>query len=348
MKVKVIRCEEGLYMTNNTGGYCNNRSVISASYRFNKGEFDLVPTWNKDWVLLKGADSISSYEKKMTGSYVNPRWELRDKEDNPLGLPETLSVEDAYEGYCEDDYDYYIGSKSDVYKHRFYYSRIRDKEPDYWEESEFEVEDAGYVSVEEVDNFKGMKVTLLTDRSWGKDNTKTVDLSSIAEWSQLEKILTPPLAIHNRPCSLTSEQTYQIIRAYVKENINGLYASVTSDYDFCFTIKKRVRIKPYTVKTEVKKSNGRSYAKPRFSTKEVSYKEVEIFEMTHAKRNYKGYTIIKGFEGDSLEDLAIQIKVYLEHLMDVVNAPLHECEHCDGLGHVVKPLETNKRQEHYV
>jgi hypothetical protein len=61
---------------------------------------------------------------------------------------------------------------------------------------------------------------------------------------RLERMLTPEFALHERPCSITSKQTYDIVRYYVKENIDPKQAEVTSDYDFCFTVKKKVAIKP--------------------------------------------------------------------------------------------------------
>jgi hypothetical protein len=325
-----VKCEHGLYVTRN-----DNYSPIGYNERLNEGKHEVVSTWKKGWILLKGAEGITSWEKLKSGEKVNFRWELIDKDENPLNLPEVISQEDAHEKKY--DYDWYIGEECEYYKYRSLYNRVNDNLPDTWEANEFAVEHRGDLSVDDVNNFQDMKVTLHNDRVNFRDsNVCKMDLSEIVRYDSLEELLTPPLAIHNRPCSLTSHQTYKIIRAHVKENINNMYGVITSDYDFCFTVKKRIPVKPYVIKTEIKKKNGRSYAKPKFSRKDVDHKQIEIFEMTHEKRGYQNYTIIKGFEGENLQDIATQIKVYLDELMERINEPLVECEHCNGYGHIIK------------
>ena len=156
-------------------------------------------------------------------------------------------------------------------------------------------------------------------------------------------MLVPDLAIHNRPCSLSQDNTYKIIRSYIKNNINGKYARVTSDYDFCFTVTKVINIKPYIHTSEQTKSNGRSYAKPRIKKREINTKEFKIFEMC-PKKPYQGYTPIKGFTGENLLDLSNNIKSYLDELMSVLNSPLTECPCCDGTGFSKEDkFDSNKR-----
>ena len=70
---------------------------------------------------------------------------------------------------------------------------------------------------------------------------------------------------------------------------------------------------------------------------------VEIFEMTPPSSLYRGYTPMKGWVAESLEDMKEQIRSYLEELMDVINTPVAECEHCGGTGHIIKRVETNDR-----
>lgn len=340
MKIQMIRSDVGLYISAE-GGYSSS-TFRGDNFRFNGGEVTAEPTWNTGWFLLRGIAEITSYEVKMKGGLVNPRWELKDKEDNPMELPEMVDKEESCEWVGDDEYYWSIGSESIVYKHRFYYERVQDQQPDFWEAVELDVVDKGVLSVDHVDNFKDMKVNLYTKQGF-QSGSKELSLNGIARYSELDKMLTPPLAIHNRPCTLTSKQTYQIIRDHVKTNIDGKYASITSDYDFCFTVKKNIRIEPYTHTTEVKKRNGRSYARPRFNTKGVEYKQAALFEITSSEDKYKGCTVIDGFRGESLEDLATQIKVYLEDLMNTINAPLHECTNCSGMGTILQTIGTNER-----
>jgi translation elongation factor EF-1alpha len=96
-------------------------------------------------------------------------------------------------------------------------------------------------------------------------------------------------------------------------------------------VKKLVYIKPYIERKEIKKSNGRSYASPKFTTRSIETKEVEIFEMCPSKK-YNNYTPIDGFKGDNITDLVENMKLFLEELMRVINQPVQECQHCGGLG----------------
>lgn len=145
-----------------------------------------------------------------------------------------------------------------------------------------------------------------------------------------------------RPCELTSKQTYRIIRHHVKENINHNYGVITSDYDFCFTVMKRIPIKPYVISSEIKRDNGKSYRPPRFKHHEKKYNTWELFEMTNSEDRYKGYTVIPGFKGDSLADLYDNIKTFLDDLMNHINAPIIECEHCNGYGHIKEEIKKEK------
>ncbi|MFK5882928.1 MAG: hypothetical protein QM489_01155 [Candidatus Izemoplasma sp.] len=44
------------------------------------------------------------------------------------------------------------------------------------------------------------------------------------------------------PCEISSQDLYNIIRERVKQNINYENAAITSDYDFCFTVKRKLQV----------------------------------------------------------------------------------------------------------
>lgn len=149
----------------------------------------------------------------------------------------------------------------------------------------------------------------------------------------LDELIFPSPSIHTRPCTVSSEDAYRIIRQYVKNNIDPKWAEITSDYSFCFTVKKKIEFtKPYSIEREIKKSNGKSYRKPKFQTLFSNYRSEVVFEMTSAEDKYKGYTIIPEFVGEDEEDLKQTIDAYLEHLMSVINEPLIDCPCCGGTG----------------
>jgi hypothetical protein len=154
--------------------------------------------------------------------------------------------------------------------------------------------------------------------------------------------MTPEVAWHLGPCSIDSRVAYRIIRFYVQTNIDPRWAEITSDYDFCFTVKKRVRVEPYTRHYESVFSSRR---RPKFKTDTVQFHTHELFEMTHADARYKGYTVVDGFSAPSLADLAETIDHYLRCLSEAINEPLARCPTCHGEGTVnLTKIPTNDRQ----
>ncbi len=156
--------------------------------------------------------------------------------------------------------------------------------------------------------------------------------------------MTPDIAWHLYPCAISSELAYRIIRAWIKDHVDPMYAVVASDYDFCFTVEKKIRIVPHLQKREKLTSRFKSYNPPRFTSHTIEYEKRKVFEMTSGKDRYRGYPVVDGFKGDSLADLAQKIDQYLRDLMEVINAPLTKCQQCDGLGVIdYHKLPTNER-----
>lgn len=345
MNLISMKCEKGLYFADTVLGYSGRREIATSSYRFNGKEGNVTNTFHKSWYLLKGEDEIKKVEQKVAGKRVNFRWELKDPEDTSLGLPLSMDKVESCEYYDEDDYESYIGSGCKHYKFRSLYVRKWDMTDPTWEEIEFSVEDKGVISVTDVDNFQDMSLVVSTRRDSYTDYKNVdimADLSSVANYADIERMLVPELAIHNRPCSISADATYNIIRAHIKNNIVGSCARVTSDYDFCITVKKVINIKEYVHKKEIKKANGKSYAKPKYNSKLVTSELVDAFEMCPSKP-YEGYTPIKGFKGNNLQDLADNIKLYLDELMDYLNTPLDRCPHCEGTGVIATTFDINNR-----
>ena len=172
-------------------------------------------------------------------------------------------------------------------------------------------------------------------------------LSKVAVFADIERMLTPDFLLHTRPCSLTSEQVYKIVRAHILNNIDGKVARVTSNYDFYFAVEKVIETKPYTVRTEKFTSSSRSYKPPRFTTATKTTKQQKIFEMTW--KGYKGnsgyadYTCIEPWEANSLKELYEYMQQYLKDLMLEINKPVVECQHCNGLGCITRTIGTNTR-----
>lgn len=253
----------------------------------------LEKTYAKSWYKINGIPT--KIEKKRPNQRINTRYELKE------GYPEselTPKVVEASSFY--DEYD----AVSGLYTYKY------DELEGGLEEIEFEVN-----VIEELDF--GFEIT-------EKRFTPKYDFLSV--------LSTHPVLLPLKPCKLTHQQSYNIIREHIKNNIDSKYARITSDYDFCFTVKKVITLyqpKQYTVDINA----GHKRRKPKYETRFQQSREVEIFEV--APKTYNSYTIVTPFEGDNYDDLVKNIEEYLSELMEKINAPLKECECCKGLGVIV-------------
>lgn len=289
-----------------------------------------------EWWFLEGVQEITSYETLQKGAPKLVMYELNIPsvacEQIPLHLlPEQVGM------YRDDDGDYQWLRYSEM---RGMYKAVYENTPDVWTAQEFKVVVLQDIQIDSFNNPVQMKVKQAYDNYGGKESE--VDLSSIITYSELEALLTPEFLMHERPCYLSGEQVYKIVRAHVRNHINGQYARITSDYDFCFTVQRKIAIKPHTNRTEIKKPNGRSYATPKYNVQTVQHKEVKLFEM--APKSYQSYPVIEGWHADNLKGMVEQIKAYLDNLMEEINRPTKECEHCNGMGHIgLDVIKTNER-----
>lgn len=312
------------------------RNFPSGEFKINGQE--LKETYHNGWRFVE-LESIDKVEQWVAPTKERIGFKLTDISLKSDSIPEYLTLEDVDEYWDEDDGRCW----SNYSKIKSLYEDDYKEIPETWEEVEFESECLGELEISNPTKIKDRSYKVYKTK-WVHEGDRVVKISDVARWTELEKMLTPDCALHDRPCSISSKQTYDIIRHYVKENIDPKQAEVTSDYDFCFTVKKKIAVKPYIHKWETKKNNGKSYRPPRINTKSIEHKSVEIFEMTHDVKGYRGYTVIKGFEGDDLQNLIDNVKNYLDELIYHVNVPVKECEHCGGTGHIVENnFKINKR-----
>ena len=213
---------------------------------------------------------------------------------------------------------------------------------------EYQLVCLGTLQIDNIESPATMAINVSNPKTY-IEPPKGYDLSGLVTYSDLEQMLTPEFLLHERPCKLTSKQMYNIVRNWVKTNINPKCAEITSDYDFCFTVKRKLYHPPVEIKTEIKKQNGRSYATPKFNTRTKAYDSVQIFEMTwvgyRGNGGYEGYTCIPALEGSSLKDISERLKYYLETLMEEINKELDKCSCCKGHGYIVKSISSNFEKE---
>lgn len=331
--ITIYTAPEGIFIVS----LCYTASQVFDWWKVN-GRNDFEYTAHKDWLFLRGAKTIDKVENKKIKSVSLVGFKLKKPEMESKDIPKEFALKEVGCDYEEGEWEYNSHLQS-------LYEPVYDEGGTFWVEEEFEVKDKGFIEYSDLSRPKTMKVKVYKGDKWYGGNTVESDIRSFTHYSELDRILTPEFALHERPCAISSYDTYRIIRTFIQDNIDSSVAKITSDYDFCFNVKKKIAVKPYVVKTEITKSDGKSYARPRFNTRKVEYKEQECFEMTHERKGYRNYTVIEGFSGENLEGLVHKVKVYLKELIDFINTPVEECDCCKGTGHIVHKLETNYRWE---
>lgn len=315
--LKIVKSNLGLFIK--FGNY----------YRTNLSEIRVngivvEPTHSKEWGFINGEKEVKKLEFLEKDERENTRFELKNKEISSDAIPNIIPFDEIT---C--DYDGKWSGK--FFGLDGLYDIAYDVVVPYWKEKSFEAQYDPEIEIENLSSPVSMTVKLISPHAFS-DKEYEKSLSEVVTYSQLEDFLSPEFLKHERPCNITSDQMYRIVRAYVKDNIDPSNAIITSDYDFCFTVKKRVKIKPYIHKWEEKKWNGKSYTKPRFRSREIKYKEIEIFEMTPSSKKYGSYSIISGLQACNLQEMADRIKAFLDDLMSYINMPAQECPNCNGCG----------------
>lgn len=265
----------------------------------------------KNWYII---DKYPSKIQRLEGDKrINSRYILRNPEMESKALPlevsyNQLDYDDPTYGLYELKYDIQKGGFKDV-------------------------EDIEIKVISEIVNFELPPViNYKTIQKVGYDNREVILTNKDIEHQILDKLVIPEFAIHGYPCEISSTNLYHIVRQYIKDNIDTKYAKITSDYDFCFTVKKLIPLhspKNYSYTNPFARTK-KEKAKIHYGVSE--YKEVEIFEMTHDQSKYKGYTSITPIKANSHKELKEKIDKYLEDLIEYINEPLVECEHCKGTG----------------
>lgn len=299
----------------------------------------LVP--NNGWYHFEG--ELKDFKKRNPPKKEQIGWRLINPEIASDKIPLTLSVEQLKQVWDsdEDEYTYHGAYASLASLYQADYTEL----PAEVVPVQVQLEKLRDLHIENYEAPSEMKIQVQDDNYGGK--LQVQDLSKVAVFADIERMLTPEFLLHTRPCSLTSEQVYKIVRAHILNNIDGKVARVTSNYDFCFAVEKIIETKPYTVKTEKFTSSLRSYKPPRFTTATKTTKQQKIFEMTwkgyKGNSGYDGYTCIEPWKANSLQELYEYMQQYLKDLMLEINKPVVECQHCNGLGCLTKTIGTNAR-----
>jgi len=262
-----------------------------------------VATPVSGWVKVKGIPAVIT--KRVPGTTRILGWRLSPgfvpSERLPAEIPLAghYSLEDtAYEGVSE------------------CYTRVEERSPETLENVPFQLH-----VIAERDTFEVVKSEF--DLTYG-----LIDQLTIAD----------PILSQEKPCRMSATQSYEIIRQHVKRNINSRYAEITSDYDFCFTVQKRIELavlEPFTRDVGTKR-------RPKTVTDYRKHRSIVVYNVAPPDRQtgkpYNGYPLVEPFVGTSHEDLKARIAAFLEDLMEQINRPLCECKACGGKGVVVETV----------
>ena len=314
LQIHMIKTDKGCFITDcvAVNGYDWNYHRSKIKDMFFDGEKP-ESTFSANWVRIK--QYPKTIKKLQNMPAINKRYEIKDKELESKKLPSIIKYEDM-KNYDEDIFSLY------EYKEDKQNPILVDVDCDI--HIIMEVEN---FEVPPVINYNAIKTDSFSDKEF------TITNKNI-EHQLFDKIIFPEIMLHTRPCSISSQKLFSLVRQHIKENINSKLAKITSDYDFCFTVKKVVPlIEPQTVSHQnIFARTKKERNKIHYTTK--TFKEIEIFEMTHDQSKYNNYTVINPIFANNETELKNKIDEFLDNLMSIINKPLQMCDYCGGSGYI--------------
>jgi len=256
---------------------------------------------------------------------INHRWVLIDQTYHSEKLPLSFTRDEVqYHDNEELKWKEEYKTISSLYQLKY------DKQENEIVEHPFNIVE--HLKIEEEINFHGIKIPAFNNEGFRKEQYYVTEEN--VKYNILDQLVVPSIMLSLRPCKLSSKHSFNIVRQFLKENIDPKYAEITSDYNFCFTVKKKITLdQPVKESIDITPPRGR---KKQYQTRWRKSREVEVFEMTWSPECYKGYTPIAPFEGKNLKDLEEKINKFCEDLLKEINTPLEDCPHCQGMGVIIK------------
>lgn len=306
-----VESDHGVYISRNESGskYVTHDTVIE-SLTF--GGEKAARTFRNDWYLVKtlDCDVLMGSTKKDNERYELKRFVPASVDLPPIVLPVPLYPH-PFEEYEDSTFPPEMISREELYEYLFDYV-------------------TAYEPVE-------LEVTVLAKM----DGFEIVKVEHNLKHRLIDEITTHPVLLTTKPCELSSEESYSIIRNYIKQNIDPKVAKISADYDFCMTVEKVIELsepEPYMVDVNNLVFNARM-RKPKIETRYRNARSVVSFKAApNRSKNgvYDGYSECKKFSGGSYEDMLVNMKKYLEDLISDINRPLVDCPCCKGAGVIDK------------
>lgn len=305
--------------------------------------------WGKTYAKSYGLKELLFDGEYAKPTYL-PEWYVIDL--YPAKIEKKGVVYDYRKYVLKDEYKGCLGFKKEIdYNDRFNFEHDIDSFYNYEYQKREVNQEVDNLEIEVIMELENFNLPTIEYSAYGETsinrfgNKEYYITNKDVEHQLIDKMMFPDILLSERPCKFTSKQMYDITRAYIKDNINNKYATISSDYDFCFEVKKK--IKKYTPE-EVTYYNIFAKTKKQRNTphkKIVKYREETIFKMTNSKSKYNGYPIIEEMTAKNETELKEKVDTWLSNLIEKINEPLVECPHCNGLGVIneIKEINCNDR-----
>jgi hypothetical protein len=322
LKIYAVKTPDCYYiaMTPNGFYYSDNRRYFdSLLFDGKPGR----PSFHDQWLIID--DAPVKVSRMCSQPNINNRYRLKDESMESDKIPVEIKKDDIP---VDSDYRW-----TGPYAHlQSLYLLLSDPQPpaEVGEEFEFIL----MMTTGEITEPAKMDYTVWKSR-WESDGTEIITRNDV-DHQLVDKLIFPSFLIHETPARFTSEQMYKIIRKHVQDNIDPKVATITSDYNFCFTVKKRVpKVKPYKYTVDVNNNPfQKRKRKPKYEERIQTEVQIECFQMTWSPENYRGYTPIDAFEARNEAELKQTVDGYLNDLMNIINEPMTQCPTCQGVGYL--------------
>ena len=266
------------------------------------------PTFHQNWVELDSVPIKIEIIQPQFNKYYTLKDEFKHLQDK---FPVGLDVAGASQ--------FPFGVLDEMYLYN------NDRLDDKVEEVLFMLHDAGEFVVKDPTNFS-YEIS-------GKFNKKSSIGREVIQHDTLAILFVPSIVVNNIPCSISGEHLYDIIRQHIKANINHDVARITSDYDFCFTVQKVIKLEePITVF----KVDAKGKKKQHIKTERL----VPIFEMS--PNAYQDYTPVPSISANNEEELKGKIDDIISNIMSHINKREFECPCCKGKGTVDEQISVTQ------
>jgi hypothetical protein len=281
---------------------------------------------NNNIIKLESIDNLK-VEILTPGRDTQVGWQLMDESLASDKIPLTLTMEELHKSWCEEDDDYLLSGPKQ--KLGALYKEAYTRSEDAYVEAEISITNKGAY---QIDNLYSSNFSIKLATS--QPGATVVQLKDIATFEEIAKMLVPELLIANAPCRLSGTFLFNIIRAYIRDNINSKYAKITADSNNYFIVARRVITQPTPFRKEVLTRGGNSYRPPRFQSSFANEKYVQIFSMASpdAYGSYHSYGLVSGLEANSLVDLYEKLGEMLNFIIREINLSVSNCPHCEGTG----------------